>query len=248
MEQDKQSQLLIPGSIIVAGVIIALSIAYVSGGPRFMQPPPTEQGSNPPPPSASADLLVNPTSASLGNPDAPVTVVEFSDFQCPYCNRFHEIAEPKIIEEYVRNGKVRFVYRDFPFLDGFPGIPEDQKESHWAAEAARCAGDQGKYWEYHDYLFDHQSGENQGAFTIAKLKSFAVELGLNTGEFNACLDSDKHAAAIEKDKADAQALGVNSTPTTFVNGVMATSDGKSIGAAPYEVFKTLIDAELAKVK
>ena len=245
MEPDKKSNLLIPGSIIVAGVIIALSIAYVSGPPRLMQSPPPSQGSNPPPSVASADLLVNSSSPQLGNPDAPVTVVEFSDFQCPFCNKFHQTVEPKIIEEYVRKGKVRFVYRDFPFLDSFPGVPEDQKESHWASEAARCAGDQGKYWEYHDYLFDRQSGENQGAFIRVSLKLFAATLKLNTTDFNACLDSDKYASAVEKDKADGVALGVNSTPTTFVNGVMVASNGDSVGAAPYEVFKALIDAALA---
>ncbi len=245
MEPEKQSNLLVPGSIIVAGVIIALSIAYVSGGPRFASTPPPSQDSNPPPEVVSADLLVNASSPQLGNPDAPVTVVEFSDFQCPFCNRFHQIAEPGIIEDYVRQGKVRFVYRDFPFLDSFPEVPEDQKESHWASEAARCAGDQGKYWEYHDYLFDHQSGENQGAFTRAKLKSFAAELKLNTTDFNTCVDSDKYASAVEKDKADGVALGVDSTPTTFVNGVMVASGGKSVGAAPYEVFKVVIDAALA---
>ena len=249
--EETKSNLLIPGSIIVAGVIIAFSVVYVSGPrPLVTTPPPPPSGSTPPPArqAVGADVLVRATSAVLGNPNAPVTVVEFSDFQCPFCGRFHATVEPKIISDYVRTGKVKFVYRDFPFLDGFPGVSADQKESHWASEAARCAGAEGKFWEYHDYLFQHQNGENQGAFAKDKLKAFASALKLDTAAFNSCLDSDKYANEIEQDKSDASTAGVSATPTTFVNGVMVTVGGQSAGAAPYATFKTAIDAALAKKK
>ncbi len=106
---------------------------------------------------------------TLGNPQAKVALVLYEDFQCPFCGRFFSDSEKTIRDTYVKNGDVQFVYRDFAFLG---------QESIKAAEAARCASDQGKFWEYYDYLFTHQNGENQGNFSNAYLKSFAKELGL----------------------------------------------------------------------
>ncbi len=106
---------------------------------------------------------------SQGSDSAPVVLIEYADFQCPFCGRFFRDTEMSLINDYVAQGKIKFVYRDFTFLG---------EESRWAAEAARCAGDQGKFWEYHDYLYNHQSGENQGAFSLDNLKSFAKTLGL----------------------------------------------------------------------
>jgi protein-disulfide isomerase len=101
--------------------------------------------------------------------EAPVTVIEYSDFQCPFCGKFFRETEQTLIDSYIKEGKIRFVHRDFAFLGN---------ESMVAAVAARCAGDQGKFWEYHDYLYSHQNGENQGNFSNINLKSFAVSLGL----------------------------------------------------------------------
>ena len=233
---SSQNNWLIPGSIIVAGAVIALAVVYSGSSlPKL-----SNRGDAPRQVLGSVEKEnLADGGASLGDPAAPVTIVEFSDFQCPFCGKFFKTVEPLLKEEYIKTGKVRFVYRDFAFLDGFPGVPEGQLESHWAAMAARCAGDQGKFWEYHDYLFNHQAGENQGAFAKANLKKFASALGLNPSQFNACLDNDKYKAAVEKDVSDGRLAGVNGTPGTFVDGELIS------GAVPYEEFKVAIDQALA---
>lgn len=165
----------------------------------------------------------------LGEANAKVTIVEFGDYQCPFCERFFQETEPQIIENYVRTGKVKFAWRDFAFLG---------EESFWAAEAARCANDQGKFWEYHNILFERQAGENQGAFSKANLKVFAGDIGLNENEFSTCLDSGKYRAEVESDSRAASAFGVNSTPTVFIN------DKKIVGALPFSSFQEVIEVEL----
>ena len=115
---------------------------------------------------------------SLGQADAPVVVVEFGDFQCPYCGQFAKGAAQQIKETYVPTGQVRFVYRHLAFLGN---------ESTWAAEASECAEDQGRFWDYHDKLFDEQRGENQGAYSKDNLKRFAAEIGLDTDRFDSVL-------------------------------------------------------------
>jgi protein-disulfide isomerase len=166
---------------------------------------------------------------ALGNPKAKVTVVEFGDYQCPFCGRFYKTTEQQLKEEYVKTGKARFVWRDYAFLG---------EESFWAADAARCANDQGKFWEYHDLLFERQAGENEGAFAKENLKRFARELGLDGNAFDSCLESTKHRIEIESDVKDGSAYGVSGTPTTFINGQ------KVVGAVPYEQIKVIIDAAL----
>jgi len=106
----------------------------------------------------------------LGNSTAPITIIEYTDFQCPFCGKFFQETEQTVMNDYIKAGKIELVHRDFSFLGN---------ESTMAAEAARCAGDQGKFWEYHDYLFTHQAGENHGNFSNVNLKSFASVLGLN---------------------------------------------------------------------
>jgi protein-disulfide isomerase len=199
-------------------------------------PPPVEE---PQPAKPTAD-----DDPSLGDENAPVTIIEFSDFQCPYCgatvgknegliSRFKaqdpswEPAVSNIIKDYVETGKVRLVFRDFPL--------SFHENAQKAAEAGECADDQGKFWEYHDILF-----ENQNALTVDDLKGYAADLDLDTEEFNSCLDSGKYTAEVQKDLADGQAAGVSGTPAYFINGVLVS------GAQPYSVFKQVIEAELAK--
>jgi protein-disulfide isomerase len=160
-----------------------------------------------------------------GSEDAPVTTVEFSDFECSFCARFFAETLPLIEESYLRTGKVRLIYRDYPVA----GHSYAQK----AGEAAECADEQGKFWDYHDMLF-----ENQGALGTASLKQYAQDLGLDTARFNECLDSDQMAAEVQSDHGDGQAYGVGGTPTFFINGV------KVVGAQPYEVFQQVIEQEL----
>ena len=165
----------------------------------------------------------------LGEKNAKVEIVEFGDYQCPFCGRFFQQTEPLIRDQYVKTGKVKFVWRDFAFLG---------PESFWSAEAARCANDQGKFWQYHDLLFNRQKGENEGAFIKDNLKKFAGELGLNQSEFDACLDSGKYTQAVKDDTDAGRVAGVTGTPASFVNGQIVE------GAQPFEVFKTLIESHL----
>lgn len=224
-----QNNLLIPASIIAAGVIIALAVLYIGGGSRVAKQPPAAGDSGTGRNAGPVDLAkIADDDPSLGNPNAPVTVVEFSDFQCPFCERLYSSVLPQLKKDYISSGKVRFVYRDFPLTQIHPMAQK-------AAEAAECADDQGKFWEYHDILFQRQS-----QLSLDNLKRWASELKLDTGKFGTCLDSATYAAEVTKDTSDGQALGVNGTPGTFVNGQFIS------GAVPYEQFKAAIEAELAK--
>ncbi len=161
-----------------------------------------------------------------GNKNAPVEIIEFSDFQCPFCARFYSDTLPQLEKEYIKTGKAKLVYRDFPLTSIHPYAQK-------AAEAAECADDQGKFWEMHNKIFD-----NQAAIGVIDLKKYADELGLDTAKFNSCLDSGKYASEVQKDLTDGQAAGVSGTPSFFVNGK------KIVGAQPFSAFKQIIDAEL----
>jgi len=158
-----------------------------------------------------------------GPTDAPVTLVEFTDFHCPFCGR--AVATLKdVMREY--DGKIRWVFRDFPIASLHPRAPK-------AAEAARCAGEQGKFWEYHDLLF-----ESQSPATIEDFKRPAEQLKLDLKSFGQCLDSGKHRAAVEADVQEGARLGITGTPTFFINGRIL------VGAQPLESFRRIIEAEL----
>lgn len=163
----------------------------------------------------------------LGSDDAPVTIIEFSDYQCPFCSRFWGDTLPQIKSEYIDTGKVKFAYRDFPLNSIHP-------DAQKAAEAAECAGEQGNYWEMHDKLF-----ENIQALDSASLKRYAQQIGLDANTFNECLDSGAMANEVNQDLAEGQAAGVRGTPAFFINGKLVS------GAQPFSVFKQVIDAELA---
>lgn len=165
--------------------------------------------------------------AVQGDANAPVTIIEFSDYECPFCGRAFQQTYPLIKENYIDTGKVRYVFRDFPLSFH----PNAQK----AAEAARCAGDQDKYWEMHDKLF-----QNQATLSVDNYKKWARELGLNGATFDSCLSSNKYADEVQADLAYGSSLGVSGTPAFFINGQMVS------GAQPYSVFQQTIDAELAK--
>jgi protein-disulfide isomerase len=164
-----------------------------------------------------------------GDKNASITIVEFSDFQCPFCERAFQQVEPQLLKDYVDTGKATFVYKHFAFLG---------QESIWAAEAAECAADQGKFWDYHDLLFNRQAGENQGAFTKDKLIGFAQELELNMAKFEPCLQTDETLARVQADAQEGRSAGVTGTPTFFINGQLLA------GARPYTEFRALIERVL----
>lgn len=166
-----------------------------------------------------------------GQDNAPVVIVEFGDFQCPFCERFFSQTLPLIKENYIKTGKVKFVYRDFP-------LTSIHQYAEKAAEAADCANEQGKFWEYHDLLFSRQY--EWASVGVEKFKEYASELGLDTTKFNECLDSGKYENEVRKDFNDGLSYGVRGTPTFFINGI------EVVGAQPYSVFQQVIEKELEK--
>jgi protein-disulfide isomerase len=171
------------------------------------------------------DVQIDASDPVIGTQNAAVTIVEFSDFQCPYCLRAAPTLK-KLRDAY--GDRVRVVWKDFPLTQIHP-------QAFKAAEAARCAADQGKFWEFHDQLFG-----NQQALQPDDLKRYAATMGLDATKFNECLDSSKFAERVRSGVAMGTRLGVNSTPTMYVNGRLVS------GAQPYEVFTGIIDEELAR--
>jgi protein-disulfide isomerase len=159
---------------------------------------------------------------TMGDPNAKVKVIEFADFQCPGCGNYWSTTEPTIIKDYVDSGKVLFTFSPFSFVGSFvQGNSWD--ESVKAAEAAYCANDQGKFWEYHDYLFANQNGENEGAFKRERLIAFAHKIGLDHQTFVDCLDTAKHHQDVLDANDYATNSGINSTPSFIVNGTTVDS-------------------------
>lgn len=195
--------------------------------------------------------------ATIGSSDALVTIVEFSDFQCPYCARAAvgpQAALPQIEEKYIKTGKAKLIFRNFPL----PFHENAQK----AAEAGQCAAEQGKFWEMHEKLF-----ANQNALAIENLKKYASELKLDTAKFNSCLDIGKYAQAVQNDLADGTSYGVGGTPSFFIakgnilvdpefiqtkaqanEYIIKVPDGATmiIGAQPFSEFEKVIEEELKK--
>lgn len=223
-----QKDYFLPVSVLLAGVLIAGAVIYTNGFKAKNQAAIADNTNQTP--SAQVSLELNSGDVILGDPKAPVTLIEYGDFQCPFCGRFFSQTENLIKEQYVRTGKAKFVYRHFAFLG---------PESVEAAKAAECAKDQGKFWEFHDALYKAEVAdgrENNGNLNDALFKSLASQLGLDLVSFSACLNSDKYADKVQKDYDGGLASGVRATPTSFVNGT------KVEGAVPFSNFKTLIDA------
>ncbi|NJN66702.1 MAG: thioredoxin domain-containing protein [Chloroflexaceae bacterium] len=174
-------------------------------------------------------MLTERTRHFQGDPNAPITIIEFSDFQCPFCSRFSAETAPKIQAQYVETGLVRMGYLHAAYQG---------EGSFLAAEASECAADQNAFWDYHDRLVHRLAVEGKRDFTSETLKQFAVELGLDPETFNACLDEGKYAELVQNETQEVHQLGVTGTPTFIING-------KGIrGAQPFEVFEQIIDSEL----
>ncbi len=178
-------------------------------------------------PAAPAARVAPPT---LGATTASVVLREYGDFQCPSCGAFFRGIEPQIRATYIDTGRVRLEWHDFPWIG---------PESRDAANAARCAGAQGKFWPYHDLLYGNQGGENSGTFSKDRLKAFGRQLGLDETSFDRCIDDDTFGAAVQADFADVLHQGFNGTPTFLVGSQ------RIVGAQPFAVFQAAIDAALS---
>lgn len=166
----------------------------------------------------------------LGSPDAPLELIVYEDFQCPFCGRFSREDMPHLVEDFVRPGLVRVVFHPIAALG---------RESMWAAEAARCAADQGLFWEYYHVLFSNQGGENRGVFAKPRLKAFADTIDIDHAVFDPCLDNDQYVAEIEASTQEAFELEVTAVPAFQLNGRFL------IGVTTYALLKGQIEAELA---
>ncbi len=176
----------------------------------------------------------NVSGNAMGDPNAPVVIEEFSDFGCGHCGNFSTSTGELIANTYVANGQVYFISRSV-------GSMLSQSTSPLLTEAAYCAGDQGKYWEYHDLIYANQIAlySSQNAPVDRYMQSFAEELSLDLDEFNACVDSDKYQEQIQQDQLDAVQAGINSTPSFVINGQLL------VGNRPAEEFQAVIDSKLA---
>ncbi len=246
--ETKFNKLSTPIAIIVVGLLIAGAVYFSSTAKPANT---TNTKDNGIPVNTETLAPVGAQDRILGNPNAKITLIMYEDFQCVFCGAIAGFQPdliqslkqrdptwapfmPAVVDNYVKNGMVQLVYRDWAFLG---------PESIQSAEAARCAGDQGKFWQYHDYLFAHQKGENQGNFSDSNLKSFAKVLGLDTALFDKCLDSGKYAQAVADSKDEGTNAGVEGTPKGFI-----LKDGKVIstidGAESFTTVKQKIDSAL----
>jgi protein-disulfide isomerase len=201
----------------IAAVIIVIAFQAASGGGAQAVP----------------ERVSNSEGRVLGDENAPVTLIEYADFQCPVCKRAETTVLAQIQKDYIDTGKVKLEFRMYPFLG---------QESFDAAQAADAARDQGKFWEYHDALFNAQDGENKGGFSYDKLVALAKQAGLDVPAFEATLNANTHLAAIQAEADAAHAAGISSTPTFFVGSQ------KIAGVQPYATFRSAIDAALSAAK
>lgn len=221
------------GAVIVLLIAFSFAGGYILGGSgkvittaAVVAP---QNNNLPAQPPAIVDVKTD-TAYLLGNKDAKVKIVEFSDFQCPFCGSFFTSSFGQIKKDYIDTGKVTFYLRNYP-------LPFHQNAEK-AAEAAECAGEQGKFWEYHDVLFGKQSSWSN-TDGVTDFKQYASDLKLDTAKFNSCLDTDKYKNKIAADINDGNSYGVSGTPTFYINGKQL------VGAQPYSVFQQAIDSELA---
>jgi protein-disulfide isomerase len=221
-KRERQQRLYVIVGIGVVAVVIAALLIYPSLTPvgNIIKITPN--------PRPEANLN------HMGDPNAPVIMVEYSDYQCPFCKRWNDETEKLIEETYVATGKVYFTY--IPYGPNGQYIGPESKD---AAMAAFCAGDQGKFWDYHDMLFANQTGENVGDFTAKRLVAFADALGLNMSQFRSCFNGNKFADTLNQGLEQGKQAQIGGTPSFLINGSLIE------GALPFSAFQQKIEAALA---
>ncbi len=226
--KDQRGRLIGIGLISIGAIFIAFLIIY----PNFK--PAAEVIAAEPRSYPQADKT------ALGDPNAPVKIDAYEDFQCPACGRYTEETESLIIDNLVSTGKVYYVFHNYPFIDG-PGAGS-KGESDQAANAAMCAAEQNKFWEMHATIFANWNGENQRAYSDERLTAFAEKTGLDMTAFNSCFKANKYKAEIQADFDNGNAVGVQGTPSIFVNGSFVTP-----GYVPsYDEVLKAVEAALAE--
>lgn len=249
---------LLPGSILLASLIIAGSISYstkilltksdglagiVQKNNQVAQAPAAPAQAAAAQPDAGPAQVSADNDPVLGDKNAPLTIIEFSDYECPFCKRSFTDVLPNLKKDYIDTGKVKLVYRDFPL-----SFHQNAQKEAEAAECARTQGGDGVYYKFHDQIFTKTTSNGTG-LALDQLPVIAKNLGLNVSQFQQCLDSGKYKDEVAKDMADGSAAGVSGTPTWFIG--KSNSNGnitgtRVVGAQPYAAFKTIIDQQLTK--
>lgn len=230
-QQEMRRRLLIIGLITIGAVLLVFAVVW----PQVK--------------SVGEITAVTPQSLpsgeglSLGDPSAPVTIDIFEDFQCPACKFFNESIESLIAEQLVKPGKARYVFHQYPFIDGAGA--KNGGESDQAANASMCANEQGKFWDMKAIIFTNWNGENQGNLSDRRLQAMAETLGLDMSSFNDCFAANKYEADIQADFDLGQKMGVSGTPTVFVNGTRVGQEGK---VASYEEISQAVDLAINATK
>lgn len=224
-ERKRRQQWLITGLVAVAAVALVAILIILNNNARG------QAAGTPPAPSNLPSEMVS--WSTKGKADAPVTVTVFSDFECPACKNFAQSIEKQIEERYVLTGKVRFEYKHLP-------LPQHNPGANWAANAAECAADQGRFWDMHAYLFQEGGTALPNNFTQGRLRSMAAALGLDTNKFDTCLSREQFGDRVQADVREARRLNVNATPTVFVNGQRV-----DMAAQGFQGVITAIEAALA---
>ncbi len=249
------SAYVLPLSILLAAVIVGYSMISAAGalstsltGLNITTGTTSDQGTLPTPdqgqgqlaPTLSktmAELAATDYAGKLGSDDAEIVLIEYSDLQCPFCRRFYTQTHQTLVDKYVSTGKVQYIYKDFP-LSFHPLAPI-------YANAARCAGDQGKFWEMHHQIFDEQqkldpSGGTVSSVTNDNIKAWAANIGLNASTFNACFDTNKYSQEIQSNFTEGTSIGVGGTPS-FVVGLRDAKGQLIVGAQPTATFEAAIE-------
>jgi protein-disulfide isomerase len=226
-----------PPSLAIGAVIASFAIVAVMFGlngtfdESELAIKPTPEMDSIGPTEITMETFVQNGSPVLGNPNAPITLVEFGDYQCHYCHVFFESIEGKIMKNYIETGKVKMIFKDYNIIG---------KDSVKASQGAHCANDQGLFWEYHDILYSNWTGENNGWASGANLANYAQDIGLEMNQWTDCMSQQKHSKTILDSNEDAKKLQLTGTPAFFVissNGQVS----KLFGAQPFEVFERMFN-------
>lgn len=223
----------------IASIALIISFLFLGGAMKetelVIEPAPKSQEVIPP--SVISSIFMENGSPLLGNPNAPVLLVEFGDYQCHFCNVHFHNTEHKLMENFIQTGKVKMIFKDFVIIG---------PDSVNAAHGAHCADDQGKFWEYHDILYNNWTGENNGWASSDNLLRFAEEIDLDIDEWSDCMVEARHSQMIKDSSDDARELGITGTPAFFVIGP-DNKITKISGAQPYDYFEQIFNSELEKV-
>lgn len=217
--------------VSIISVFLAMNVIDTNPELQFEEKTPNQENQE-----VTMSLFTANASPYLGDENAPITLVEFGDYQCFFCNKFFHETEPAILKNYVETGKVKIIFKDFPIIG---------PDSIAAANAAHCANDQGKFWEYHDTLFNNWGGENNDWASSENLLKFAQSIELNEESFVKCMVEKKYNQVVTSSNNDAKTLGLTGTPGFFIIGP-DNQITKIPGAQPYESFQKIFEYELAK--